>query len=290
MGHLRVTPENTSMWRRQATETGWPCCGKSFGSWYSWSLSSWFTTTAKMVAVLVSIVSWQSVVIWMRVVPTGMYISIIGPGISFIFFLYLHFKCYSLSWFPLQKHPIPSFLPLLTSSPTSSSMCCHSPTLDHLALSGPRASPPIDVSQGHPLLHMQLEPWVPPCVLFGWWFSPWELWEYWLVHIVLPMGLQAPSAPSVLSLAPPLGTLSSVQWLDESMHLWFCQALAEPLRRQLYQAPVSKHLLASTIVSEFVDYIWDGSPGGAVSGWSLLHSLLQTLSLYLLPWVFCSTF
>jgi hypothetical protein len=27
-----------------------------------------------------------------------------------------------------------------------------------------------------------------------------------------------------------------------------CQVLAEPLRRQLYQAPVSKHLLASTIV------------------------------------------
>ena len=23
---------------------------------------------------------------------------------------------------------------------------------------------------------MQLEPLVPPCVLFGWWFSPWELW------------------------------------------------------------------------------------------------------------------
>jgi hypothetical protein len=22
---------------------------------------------------------------------------------------------------------------------------------------------------------VQLEPWVPPCVLFGWWFSPWEL-------------------------------------------------------------------------------------------------------------------
>jgi hypothetical protein len=40
---------------------------------------------------------------------------------------------------------------------------------------------------------MQLEPWVPLCVLFGWWFSPWEFWGgggYWLVHIVAPpMGL-----------------------------------------------------------------------------------------------------
>ena len=35
---------------------------------------------------------------------------------------------------------------------------------------------------------------------------------YWLVHIVVPpMGLQTPSAPWVLSLAPPLGALRSVQ-------------------------------------------------------------------------------
>ena len=31
---------------------------------------------------------------------------------------------------------------------------------------------------------MCLEPWIPPCVLFGWWFSPWELWVVWLVDIV----------------------------------------------------------------------------------------------------------
>jgi hypothetical protein len=37
---------------------------------------------------------------------------------------------------------------------------------------------------------------------------------------------------------------------------------AEPLRRQLYQAPVSKHFLASTIVSGFGVCIWDGFPGG----------------------------
>uniref|UniRef100_A0A0V1KH06 Uncharacterized protein n=1 Tax=Trichinella nativa TaxID=6335 RepID=A0A0V1KH06_9BILA len=28
---------------------------------------------------------------------------------------------------------------------------------------------------------MQLETWIPSCVLFDWWFSPWELWEYWLL-------------------------------------------------------------------------------------------------------------
>jgi hypothetical protein len=58
------------------------------------------------------------------------------------------------------------------------------------------------------LLHIRLEPWFTPCVLFGWWFSPWELWGFWLVDIVvLPMELQTPSAPSVLSLTPSLGTL-----------------------------------------------------------------------------------
>jgi hypothetical protein len=138
---------------------------------------------------------------------------------------------------------------------------------------------------------MWLEPWVPPRLLFGWWFSSWELWGYWLVHIVVPpMGLQTPSFPWVLSLASPLGTLCLVQWLAESIHLCICQALAETLRRQLYQAPVSKHLLASARVSGFGDCIWDGSLGGAVSGWPFLQSLLHTLSLYLLPWVFCSPF
>ena len=100
--------------------------------------------------------------------------------------------------------------------------------------------------------------------------------------VVLPMGLQTPSAPSVLSLTPPLGTLCSVQWLAESIHLCICQALAEPLRRQLYEAPVSKHLLASAIMSGFGDCILDESPGGTVSGGSFLKSLLYTLSPYLL--------
>ena len=51
-----------------------------------------------------------------------------------------------------------------------------------------------------------------PTMCFLWWFNPRELWRYWLVHIVVPpIGLQIPSAPSVLSLAPPLGALWSIQ-------------------------------------------------------------------------------
>ena len=73
------------------------------------------------------------------------------------------------------------------------------------------------------------------------------------------MGLQTPSASWILSLAPSLGTLCSVQWMAVSIHFCICQALAEPLRRQLYQAPVSKLLLASTKVSGFGGCLWDGS-------------------------------
>jgi hypothetical protein len=59
---------------------------------------------------------------------------------------------------------------------------------------------------------------------------------------------KAPSAPSPDSsigipvLSPMVGC--------ETSHL-YCQALAEPLRRQLYQIPVSKHFLASEILSQF---------------------------------------
>jgi hypothetical protein len=42
----------------------------------------------------------------------------------------------------------------------------------HLAFTGPRAYPPTDDWEGHPLLHMWLEPWVPPCALFGWCLVP----------------------------------------------------------------------------------------------------------------------
>jgi hypothetical protein len=90
------------------------------------------------------------------------------------YFIYLHFKCYPLSQFPLQKSPIPSSLSL-SHPPTPASPTSNFPTLGRQALTGPRASPPTDNLQSHPLLHMRLEPWVPLWVLFGWWFSPLEL-------------------------------------------------------------------------------------------------------------------
>jgi hypothetical protein len=39
---------------------------------------------------------------------------------------------------------------------------------------GQRTSNFFDASQGHTLLHMQLE----LCLLFCWWLSPWEFWGW----------------------------------------------------------------------------------------------------------------
>jgi hypothetical protein len=83
--------------------------------------------------------------------------------------------------------------------------------------------------------------------------------------VVLPIGLQIHSAPSVISLTSPLGSPHPVQCLSVYPRICIGQALAEHLRGQLYQPPVSKHFLASAIVSVFVCR-WDGSLGGAFSG------------------------
>jgi hypothetical protein len=86
--------------------------------------------------------------------------------------LNLYFKLHLLSLFPLRNPSYPIPLPWLTNPPTPISLSWHSPTLVYQAFTRPRASPLIDVPQGHPLLHMWVEPWVPPGVPFGWWFSP----------------------------------------------------------------------------------------------------------------------
>jgi hypothetical protein len=176
----------------------------------------------------------------------------------FFNFLYLQFKFYPLSRSPLRKPPShpppPATMRVLPHTPTTpASQLGHSYTLGHQTPSGPRADTPTDFQQGHPLPHMRPEPWVPSFVLFGWWFSTQELQRSgWLILLLSPppqLGLQTPSAPSVPSPISPSGTLHSVQWLAVSICLCICQALAQPLRRQPYQAPVSKHFQASAIVS-----------------------------------------
>ena len=65
------------------------------------------------------------------------------------YFLYLHFKCYPLSWLPhwkpLNRIHSPFHLLINTSTPTS--WPWHSPTLGQRAFTGPRASPPIETDK-----------------------------------------------------------------------------------------------------------------------------------------------
>ena len=64
-----------------------------------------------------------------------------------------------------------------------------------------------------------------------------------------------------------MGTLCSVQWMAVSIHFCICQVVEEPIRRQLFQAPVSKLLLASTIVSGLVVvYGMDPQVGQSLGG------------------------
>jgi hypothetical protein len=101
-----------------------------------------------------------------------------------------------------------------------------------------------------------------------------------LVDIVLPMGLQTPSSHSIVSLTPPLGTPHSVQWLAASIHICIGQNLAEPLRRQPYQPPISKHILASTIVDSLVSlYAMNSQVVHSLDGFSF--SLCSTLFYWL---------
>jgi hypothetical protein len=142
---------------------------------------------------------------------------------------------------PLPTHPL---------QPHLSSISL--PMMRHQTSTGSRVSPPTDVRQVHPLLHMCLDPWIPPYVLIGWQFNPWELWVVQLVDIVLRMGLQFPSTPSVFPLAFSIGAPGSVWWLAVSIYICIGKVLVEPLREQPYYALISKRFLASTIVSEFV--------------------------------------
>ena len=80
-----------------------------------------------------------------------------------------------------------------------------------------------------------------PSILLYWGIEPSQ--DQWPPLSFIPY--KAPSAPSALPLTPPLGFLCSVQWLALSIPICSCQGLTEPLSRQLYQPPVSKHILTS---------------------------------------------
>jgi hypothetical protein len=101
-------------------------------------------------------------------------------------------------------------------------------------------------TKGHSLLHMQLEPWVPPRFsLVGRLVLGSSGGSGWLILVFLPMGLHISSAYSVLLLTAPLWSVCSVRWMAVSICICISKALEEPLRRHLYQAPVCKHFVKS---------------------------------------------
>jgi hypothetical protein len=110
---------------------------------------------------------------------------------SFIrYFLYMHFKCYLKS----SLYPLPILLPY---PPTPASWSWHSPVLEHIKFATPRG------------LSSQWWPTRPSSATYA--ARDMSSGGYWLVHIVAPpIELQTPSAPWVLSLAPPLGAPCSI--------------------------------------------------------------------------------
>jgi hypothetical protein len=106
------------------------------------------------------------------------------------YFLYLHFKCYleSSLYPPSALFPYP---------PTPTSWPWHSPVLGHIKFVRLRG------------LSSQWWPSRPSYARYAARYT--SSGGYWLVHtVVLPIGLQTPSAPWVLSLALPMGAMCSI--------------------------------------------------------------------------------
>ena len=101
-------------------------------------------------------------------------------------------------------------------------------------------------------------------------FSTFMLWRFWLVDTAAPhRGLQSPLGPSVFSPTPPLGTLSWVQFptlprLGVSASV-FVRSW-QPLRRQIYQAPVNKHFPAWEVLGLVTVYGMDPQVGQSLEG------------------------
>jgi hypothetical protein len=154
------------------------------------------------------------------------------------------------------------------------------------------ASLPTDVPQGHPLRHMcswshgslrvySLVGGLGPGSFVGIWL---------LLLFFLGYCYEAiPSAPSVLSLTPRLGTPCSVQWLAASFLLYLSGS--GRASQEIAISGSSQQPLLGIHNSVWVWWLYMGmdTQVGAIFGWPFLQSMLHTLS-HLLPWVFCSPF
>jgi hypothetical protein len=134
----------------------------------------------------------------------------------FILFTFQMFSPFqvSLSKTSYPIPPSPASMRVFSYLPTPIFPPWHSPTLGNRKPSGPRASPPTDVQQVHPLLHMWPAPWVPPCIFFGLWSSSQEIRWVWPVDTCCLHGAANPFSPFSNSFVQ---TPYSVQWLASSI-------------------------------------------------------------------------
>jgi hypothetical protein len=106
-----------------------------------------------------------------------------------------------------QKSPTPSSPSLLPCLPTPTSWPWCSPVLRHIKFARPRGLS----SQWWPT-RLSSDTYVARDTSSG---------GYWVVHIVVPLiGLQTPLAPWVLSLAPPLGALTTIFKEGKIIKMW----------------------------------------------------------------------
>jgi hypothetical protein len=195
--------------------------------------------------------------------------------LSFYWFIYLYFKC--CPPFLASSPPPPPRLYEGAYPPTPTSRHLPSTSL-HWGIEPPQ-------NQG-PLLPIMSDKSI-LCYIWGWSYGSLHVYSSvgglvpgssgesgWLILLIFRWCCNLPNSSIGI---PALSLMVGC----EHPHLYWSD-IGRASRGQLYQAPVSKHFLASAILPGFGGCIWDGSLGKTVSGLPFLQSLLHSLSLHLL--------
>jgi hypothetical protein len=158
----------------------------------------------------------------------------------------------------------------------SHSLSRHFPILEYRAFTGPRVSLPIDDLLGHPMLHIQLESQVSPCVFLDLWYSPKELCGYW--SWCSSYGASEPFSSLGTFYTFFIGDLVLHPMDDYEHPLLYLPGTGRASQKTALSGSCQQALVGIWLVSRFDACLWDGSPSGAVSGWSFLRLYLNFVS------------
>ena len=178
----------------------------------AWAFStSPISMCLKYVLLILSKISWMfSVWNFLNLTVYLKYVSIFSILSSFFLYKYIFVIIYLFIFkmkFPSQLHfhkvphhiaPHPYALSLWRRSSIPSPTPA-SPVQPPITRGIMPPSPPIDVGEGHPLLHVYLESCLISCIIYGCLFSPWEACVVQLLDVILYIGLQSHSVLTVLS-------------------------------------------------------------------------------------------